>query len=377
MAVKKPTSSKTKRSIKVTKKTKAETTDFTDLDSAVSELAKQTAALLGDDSSPKPKLPKKKSQTQSGPKNFDIVHPKQVGSNPSVLKASPPASKKLTASDEKLQESGDSKTESDSTQDVSSVEDDDLQTSEVPKIISTHTAGVLHVASKTPRVSGVQDVDAESDPEVAQKDEDEIPRPEKATLPTVVDTKDDVKVNDSANSNNAQTNQDVVEDIKPSDSTTDVEPKITLKKPASDDSAIEHSEETTATITDDTSSEKLKVKVEDKSDESQVAQKEPLSHKPESDTTSDGSKATTVSTHADASQSVQLFSDNLDDKNTEDSDEEKTDVFDTDEYHPKLHDWSKLEHHNNAPVIVLLLLLVLFALGAYAVITGMKLPFIP
>ncbi len=50
-------------------------------------------------------------------------------------------------------------------------------------------------------------------------------------------------------------------------------------------------------------------------------------------------------------------------------------VFDTEEYHPELHDWSKLEH-KNGPKWILLVLLVIVAGGlGYFVISGQKFPF--
>lgn len=51
-------------------------------------------------------------------------------------------------------------------------------------------------------------------------------------------------------------------------------------------------------------------------------------------------------------------------------------VFDTHEYHPELHDWSKLEHRSHATKYVIALLLVIVAILGYLVVSDTALPFI-
>jgi len=51
-------------------------------------------------------------------------------------------------------------------------------------------------------------------------------------------------------------------------------------------------------------------------------------------------------------------------------------VFDTNEYHPELHDWSKLDHGHGGKWYVLALLIAIAAALAYFIFSGQKLPFI-
>ena len=51
-------------------------------------------------------------------------------------------------------------------------------------------------------------------------------------------------------------------------------------------------------------------------------------------------------------------------------------VFDTNEYHPELHDWSKLDNHRGGKWYVLALLIAIAAALAYFIFSGQKLPFI-
>lgn len=355
MAVKKPSAAK--KSKHVTKKSKkSDSTDFSALDSAVSELAQQTAALLGDDTSPKPKLPKKKSAHKTNPKSFDVIHPKQAGAKTSVLKASAPTQTKLAEPEEKLLEAGDEKAKSDGKSAAETV--DETHDSTDPKIVIGHNPGSLHVASKTPRVSSVQANKADEDPEE---------KPADPELDADADERPDEKGESIA-----------VKRSKPQESESDEpeqnEPDVTdaVDKDEAKVSGDDKEPEAGRDDKDSTTPDNTKEDADEPAENGEALDR--------ADDSSDPKQTAALGSHADASQGVQLFSDNLDDKkgggDSQDGDDEKTDLFDTDEYHPKLHDWSKLEHHNNAPIIVLIVLLAVLAAGVYAVMTGMTLPFI-
>ena len=81
-------------------------------------------------------------------------------------------------------------------------------------------------------------------------------------------------------------------------------------------------------------------------------------------------------TVTEATKSIQLQSDNLDDE--EGSDEPKpVDIYDTDEYHPTLHDWSKLSKQNHTPLYILLLLVVILGAVLYIIYADISIPFLP
>ena len=56
--------------------------------------------------------------------------------------------------------------------------------------------------------------------------------------------------------------------------------------------------------------------------------------------------------------------------------QQKPTVFDTNEYHPQLHDWSKLENKNGVKGYFLALLLVVAGALAYLILSGTQIPFI-
>lgn len=56
--------------------------------------------------------------------------------------------------------------------------------------------------------------------------------------------------------------------------------------------------------------------------------------------------------------------------------QQKPTVFDTNEYHPELHDWSKLENKNGVKGYILALALVVAGALAYFILSGIEIPFI-
>jgi len=56
--------------------------------------------------------------------------------------------------------------------------------------------------------------------------------------------------------------------------------------------------------------------------------------------------------------------------------QQKPTVFDTNEYHPELHDWSKLERDASLKWFVAALVLVVVAAAAYLLVSGVTIPFI-
>ncbi|MDQ5969785.1 MAG: hypothetical protein QG593_302, partial [Patescibacteria group bacterium] len=56
--------------------------------------------------------------------------------------------------------------------------------------------------------------------------------------------------------------------------------------------------------------------------------------------------------------------------------QQKPTVFDTNEYHVELHDWSKLEYKSNTLWYLLGLLFAIFAAGIFFIVSGFSVPFI-
>lgn len=314
--------------------------DFSVLDSAVSELAKQTEALLGKtgEKLSKPVLPKKRPKQNSKAKSFDIIHnPDPSKRSEALLKAPHPGQKLLEADD---------------TGSIATVDSKKTGTKKASEVdstvgVSTHTPGALKfTAEKTiePLVDdngankpGVKSSNAE--PVIKEDLKDSEVKDEPITKLDDVEADSSNKTSDSS----AVTNSIEYDESNP----------VTKQDKEDEVKVVELSADT----------------VESSADDSKMDGVVSLAEQGESDS----------SEKSDSSQKVQLFSDNLDKSKSESNDEDgpQPEIFDTDEYHPTLHDWSKLEHHSSVPKVTLLVLLVILAAGVYIVVSGVKLPFLP
>lgn len=302
-----------KKGVKTKKSTKNKDADLSELDMAVSELARQTEALLGKTGEKmKPTLPKKKSATHPSARSFDIIHAGDQAKKAAVLKSAKPAQKALEPSGEELLPAA-----------VKS-EGPSAKVSSNTEIVTTHKTGSLKLGSKEAKTDESAAISA---PQVG------------AAEPVAVTAKKAAKVSDTKESP-----EDAV-----SDSSDDE-----VSSEEGETPAVPNGADQTSDSNDQAASLSVEAKVEIASD------------------------PTTASIHAvsDASQNIQLYSDNLTSESSDAPEgEDKTDIFDTDQYHPTLHDWSKLEHKSKAPLIGLLLLTIIFAAGVYVVSSGYTISF--
>jgi hypothetical protein len=297
---------------------KAEKHDFTALDAAVSELSKQTAALLGtaDEKPAKPKLPKKSTVPHTKGKSFDIIHnPKQ--------KAPLKASLKTVA-------------------------------------VSRHTAAPLaHIQTDIAPKSLVEN---NNKPEADEPDHSPDFR---ADQPMIRGHEKGLTVQ------NAETPADtdrIVQEVSQDDSVA-----------AASRGAIVFEEDSTKEREEQNPKEPVSETVES-------APEEPKPSKPVVAESSESSESTKDQldekpVELPAYNSGELFANNLVKESKSrgykpHENQQLPTVFDTNEYHPKLHDWSKLEHDTSLGWFVLILVLVIAGAVAYFVISGQAIPFI-
>ncbi len=327
MALNKKKTIKTKNVSALPKKS-----DFSDLDNAVSELAKQTEALLGKtgERMSKPTIPKKKPKTMpstnSKARSFDIIHnPAANKRTEALLKAPHPGQKLLEAEEDNESPIAVSK----AAPTGASQETDSVAT------VSAHSPGALKfVEAKT--------IDSDTD-------SNDSP---------------DSKVEKSTNTKPGKDNDINPDKLEHSDKPAEAETE-NLEELKTDSPEVVVADKVEVPETEDN---KPSVVV-DENEDLKPDDKESLSVDPVKNDSVEVSKT-------DPSQKVQLYSDNLTDAIKSDDEEESGPaIFDTDEYHPTLHDWSKLEHQSSAPKFILLLLLVLLAGGVFVVVSGIQLPF--
>ncbi|MCB9823327.1 hypothetical protein H6800_03580 [Candidatus Nomurabacteria bacterium] len=310
--------------------------DFSVLDSAVSELAKQTEELLGKtgEKMSKPVLPKKQPRLNSKAKSFDIIHnADQKVRSESLLKAPHPGQKLLEADESENPKATDNNVVVKKTPEVESTAG-----------LSAHTPGALKFAAEK-TIEPIAD-----DKNAIKSDLDS-----QSKKPADTDSTNKAEIDDEPNS----TPEDLQVDI------ANQTPDVKTDKDAMND------EESKSDLEVNHKAEKELAEVS-----SDVSVIKPVN---ETDDKLENQVDLSNTDKTDSSQKVQLFSDNLNDSKSEDDDDDgaQPKIFDTDEYHPTLHDWSKLEHHSSAPKVVLLVLLVVLAAGVYIIVSGVKLPFLP
>ncbi len=308
---------------------KPEEHDFTALDQAVSELSKQTEALLGKtgEKASKPMLPKKRSIPHTKGKSFDIIHdPKHK----TALKAS-------------------------------------LKTA----VVSHHKSESL-VEETVPLL-----------PDHATKSFNESESTEK------------VATSSTENTNPAPTIQGHSQGLAIHGQEESMTAEATLEEPADDathEPSVSHS---AITFTEDKTTELESEPPQTAPEESEATPE--LSAEPETVDTKEvapeseaepkdtaipksDSKASEEPVEPPAYNSGELFANNLVKESKPhgykpDENQQKPTVFDTNEYHPELHDWSKLEHGSGLRWLILLLLLVIAGALGYFVVSGQTVPF--
>lgn len=305
---------------------KPEKHDFTALDEAVSELSKQTEALLGsaEPKPAKPKLPKKRSIPHTKGKSFDIIHdPSKKRPLKSSLKTAVAVQHKLIT--------------------VTDNEELDHMLPEHATTSSSEVTAVEESAQKAPEE--VSEPAAESpvihghNKGLVVQDSEETVVAEEAVK---VLPKEDSK---AAASHSAITFED--------DSGVEAEPEKAEEVPKPQNSQVESKQEVTTEASTDNSKDEPK-------DNDETEQEKPA--------------------ELPAYNSGELFANNLVKESKPrgykpDENQQKPTVFDTNEYHVELHDWSKLENHSGARwVLLALLILVAGGLG-YFVISGQSFPF--
>lgn len=315
--------------------------DFAALDEAVSELSKRTTELLGSADATKkakPVLPKKHAKVIHTGKSFDIIHnPKQ----PTKLKATLKTRTSKEAAVPEISLTPPPKVVANAKK--TSISDNTLKEA---AIINPHKEGSLQSVVEPPASAPLGDA---AEAIKASKSPEETPKEEDSPVVAEVDR----PVKDTARSSLSFTEEDET-------------PKSKEVVPASPDAEVE---------LDDTSAS-----------DPEVAEKQPAQPVKEDTKKTEEPKAKAAAKSDDkpaaepTSYSGELYSNNLvkdvKPKGYQSKDDEsKPVVFDTDEYHPELHDWSQLgKRHHTAPLLLLLLVSGL-AMVIYVFVLKQKLPF--
>ena len=302
--------------LKSKKNKSAQPDDFSALDSAVSELSQQTEALLQsfkeEPRALKPTLPKK---------NAAAVVPKSVvqrsGKGKSFDIIQHPAQKK------RLNATLKTATASKPLLLLPEAPQEDAPKTSVAQVVHTHKEGALHGFSTVQQTDAVASVDVEPE----QK------KPESKAEETMA--------------------------LKPKDNKEDAK------------SPLSFTEEKTVDVVSETETDNkndLKAQVADTVEDSQNDASQPVLE--------ESSKEVEETAYRG-----ELYANNLVKETTpkglelSEDDKHKPMIFDTEEYHPELHDWSKLEPKSKSPLIVLLILIIVAAGLAYFILSGHKLRF--
>ncbi len=302
--------------MKLTRKSKKpKPTDFTTLDQAVSELAQQTEALLGSANSQKkkPVLPKKnakKSTTHiTKGRSFDIIHPgHKAGSLKPLMRetAAPTATHKSQEPIQLLSAPADKRLPADT-------KDEPSRAASAPAIITAHSAGTLRAKALEEEVD-VPETEVSS---VAEKETNAVPSKE----PTAKDSQEVIPASHAALS---------FKDYQQ-------EP---LPAAPSDEDAVESV-------------------VPDKKEQQSI----------QAHSVAVDAPATQEAEQSPDSWANSLAKDTVPEDRKVSATPQKPTVFDTNEYHPALHDWSTLGRKKRWTWIVLLLLVGIAAGGIYFVLT--------
>lgn len=302
---------------------KLDNQDFTALDAAVSELNKQTAALLGKadgKTEAKPTLPKKQNHPQTKGKSFDIInHPRKNTTLQSSLKT---AQKTPSAPAE-------------------------------PEALLPDHAG-----------KSFNELEVDELPSIKAKGKDtpEEPKPKDAAAPVIKQHTGKLSL----------TRDD--EDTPSAEEQPSADPA--LESAALAPQAVSHT-----SLSFEEKPEELK---DEPAPETKKPEKEPEPEKSQPSEVTEAKEATVETKQSDEQLSYdsgELFANNLvketqPKRHEPEKGQQKPTVFDTTEYHPELHDWSKLEHQGGWKWFILLLLLAVAGGLAYLIFSGQRLPFL-
>lgn len=302
--------------------------DFSTLDAAVNELSKQTAALLGDDgenlkTAPKPTLPKKHISPAKKGKSFDIIH-----SPKAKLRI---AAKLKTATSTPSLEAG--------------VEEHTL--------LPDH-AGISFNEEPANQHSPAKKMTTSSEEE-----------PKKATSPAVIINHHGTTLRSNETVNSVVSTEGVsLETDEASDVPTNNEPTAVSHTAL----AFGPKEKESTPNANSSKDEEAAEKTSNHSEQTETVTK----NTEKSDTKDQSFNKST--------EGGELYANNLVSPTIKKSyeppeDQQKPTVFDTNEYHPELHDWSKLGKGQGYKWVVLSLLIAIAGVLAYMYISGTLLSF--
>lgn len=331
---------------------KTDSKDFSALDSAVSELSKQTEALLGSfkdtesEKKLKPNLPKKQTVGHPRAKHFDIIHdPKNTSKLHATLRAVP----KVKEIDTELPVP------------AKQAQEAELKESKTALVLP-HKEGSLSTQAKTVQYKSKP----EKADEVSNEDAVAVKQLTKtdATSALSFEEADQEHSKEPAAQDKSQATESDTKSAEPTDSH---QKQTEVPISANDESATDSENDGSSVAAAESATEKP-IDKSDVSKDTAGSIEEP----------EENEKTEALESSAYRGE---LYANNLV-KEAEpkgyqaNDDEEKPALFDTEEYHPELHDWSKLEHKSSTSWLLLILVLVAAGALAYYVLTGQKIPFI-
>ncbi|HMS31322.1 MAG TPA: hypothetical protein PJ984_02925 [Candidatus Saccharibacteria bacterium] len=328
--------------------------DFKLLDTSVSELSEQTSALLThfgeinseDSKTSKPTMPKQSSSKKTPGRSFDIIQ----GSNtvnlrrakktvtedaPSDVIELLPEHAGKSFNEVSLEEAPKKETASSTEAPVEKTEESDDSKKVAPAVVVGHPAGSLRFDSSEDDPVELQD---EVDRDAVKKDAKTDSDVEKLDAPDAKKL-DDISELDANDPEKEVFRESAQPDEKPQ------EASLADTKHNGESKELEKSKENA--MPEDEAADATEEEVQTESN--------------------------TVSGEVFASN---LVSNELPKGYEPPEGQQQPTVFDTNEYHPELHDWSKLDHGHGGKWYVLALLIAIAAALAYFIFSGQKLPFI-